>query len=152
MQCKKNSTNQEKFAQELAKGKTLVEAGIAAGYKPNGKGGNLSTLANSPSVKARVAELLAGGAKRAEVTIASMFVELEEARQIAAEQKQASAMVAATMGKAKLAGLLVDRTELTGKDGAPIQTEEVKARDKLAARIAHLSSRRSESESSGKPN
>ena len=39
------------------------------------------------------------------VTVASLIVELEEARQVGKERGQASAMAAATLGKAKLAGL-----------------------------------------------
>ena len=48
--------------------------------------------------------------------------ELEEARALAAggEKPQPAAMVAASMGKAKLLGMLTDKTELTGKDGGPV--------------------------------
>lgn len=114
------SAMQEKFAQALAKGKSLVEAGLEAGYKPNGSGGNLSTVSNYPHVRARISEILERGAKRAEVTVALIFEELEAARLIATEIKQPASMVAASMGKAKLAGLLVDKSEHTGKDGEPI--------------------------------
>lgn len=31
-------------------------------------------------------------------------------------------MVAATLGKAKLLGMLTDKTEVTGKDGGPVET------------------------------
>jgi len=41
---------------------------------------------------------------------------LEEARKLAAEINQPSAAVAATLGKAKVAGLIVDRKEV-GKPG-----------------------------------
>lgn len=34
---------------------------------------------------------------------------------------------------------LADKSELTGKDGGPIQTEEVSARDRIASRLARLS-------------
>lgn len=50
-------------------------------------------------------------------------LELEEARLHALkDDKGASAAVSAIMGKAKLHGLLIDKGELTGKDGAPLQT------------------------------
>lgn len=66
-------------------------------------------ILHTPSVAARVAELRAAQEVIAQkvhgVTIASLLEELEEARQIGRENGQASAMIAATMGKAKLAGL-----------------------------------------------
>ena len=57
-----------------------------------------------------------------ELTVADILRELEEARTMAAtgERPQPAAMVAATMGKAKLLGMLTDKQELTGKDGGPI--------------------------------
>ena len=55
-------------------------------------------------------------AKRNEVTEDSLIEELEQARIAAIEAQQASAAVAATMGKAKVCGLLVERKE-TGKPG-----------------------------------
>jgi hypothetical protein len=140
----------ELFAQELAKGKTSDEAYVAAGYKANR--GNAATLKANQSVLDRVQELLNRGAIRAEVTIASILAELEEARALANEIKQPSPMVAASMGKAKIAGLLIERTEHTGKDGGPIQTEEVKARDEVARRIAGLAARSGQASDHSKPN
>jgi hypothetical protein len=52
-----------------------------------------------------------GGAVRGEITVASLCAELDEAKGLAAERGQAAAMVAATMGKAKLTGLIVDKHE-----------------------------------------
>ena len=64
-----------------------------------------------------------GHAKRHELTIDDLVAELEEARTAAlgAENPQSSAAVSATMGKAKLLGLVVDKQEHTGADGKPIQ-------------------------------
>jgi hypothetical protein len=49
----------------------------------------------------------------------SLTKELEEARQLALHTTvlQPSAAVAATMGKAKIHGMLIDKSEHTGKDG-----------------------------------
>ena len=55
-------------------------------------------------------------AKRHEISEDSLLEELEQARLAALENQQASAAVAATMGKAKLCGMLVERKE-TGKPG-----------------------------------
>lgn len=139
----------ERFAQELAKGQTADESYVTAGYKPSRP--HASRLATKGNIQARVAEILERGAVRAEVTVASIIAELDEARALAKEQGQAPPMIAASMGKAKVAGLLIDRTEMTGKDGGPIKTEEVSARDKLNDRILGISARAGENGVSGKP-
>lgn len=140
----------ELFAQELAKGKTADEAYILAGYKENR--GNAATLKAKQNILDRVHEIQSRGAERAEVTVASILAELEEARELAKSMEQASPMVAASMGKAKIAGILVDRSELTGKDGGPIQTQEVRARDEIARRIAGLAARGAKDGDTGRPN
>lgn len=61
--------------------------------------------------------------KRHEITVDTLVGELEEARQVAKNTEVPSAMVAATMGKGKLLGLIVDKNEHTGKDGAAIETK-----------------------------
>jgi hypothetical protein len=50
------------------------------------------------------------------VTINSLVNELEDARQLAVERGQASAAVAASMGKAKVTGQVIDKTEV-GRPG-----------------------------------
>lgn len=125
----------EAFAQGLAKGKTSDEAYADAGFKPNR--GNATRLKANESVSDRVKELQAQGAERALVSIESLTEELEEARRLAmADEKGASAAVAAVMGKAKLHGLLVEKNEHTGKNGGPIQTDTRSWRDVLRQKVA----------------
>lgn len=71
-------------------------------------------LLDHPSVALKVKELKSGHAKRHELTIDDLVDELEEARQAAllAESPQSSAAVSATMGKAKLLGLVVDKSDV----------------------------------------
>lgn len=126
----------ERFAQELAKGKTADEAYQIAGYKPNR--GNASTLKAKQNIEARVSEILNRGAERAECTVASIIDELEEARSLANRIEQPSPMVAASMGKAKVAGLLVDKTEHTGKDGGPIEHSDASPRELARAMMSFL--------------
>jgi hypothetical protein len=108
----------EKFAQEFAAGKSAAEAYERAGYQRNYgncirlKGGNCIRLKGNERIAARVAEIQYGCAARAEVSIASVLGELEEARTFAKEKNNPSAMVSATMGKAKLLGLIIDRREV----------------------------------------
>ncbi len=102
----------EAFAQALAKGKTADEAYALAGYKPDR--GNASRLTANDSIQTRVAELQGRVAKKVEVTVESLAAELEEARALAKGEKQSSAMVSATLGKAKLFGLIIDKKQHSG--------------------------------------
>src|SRR5215467_8515837 len=77
---------------------------------------NANRLLKNAKVKARLQEIAAMAAKRHEISEDSLLEELEQARLAALENQQASAAVAATMGKAKLTGMLVERKE-TGKPG-----------------------------------
>lgn len=102
----------EAFAQAIAKGKTADDAYSQAGYRANR--GNATRLKANESVVARVAELQQKVARKVEVTVESLAGELEEARSIALKEKQSSAAVQATMGKAKLFGLGVENRRLSG--------------------------------------
>ena len=59
-----------------------------------------------------IKELQNENRKRHAVTVESLTNELEEARALAKTEGQAAAMVAASNGKAKLHGLLIDKTEV----------------------------------------
>lgn len=102
----------ETFAQGLAKGKSASEAYALAGFKPNQP--NASRLISKDMVRARVAELQSKVAEKVAVTVDSLAVELEEARAIAIKEKQPSAAVSATMGKAKLFGLGSENRKVSG--------------------------------------
>ena len=73
-------------------------------------------LRNTPKITLRILELQELAQVRHSITIDSLTDELENARLTASEAGQASAMVAATMGKAKLHGLLTDKAEVTSPD------------------------------------
>ena len=92
-----------------------------------------NTLQN-PLIQARIEELRKKVMERHEITVDTLLAELEEARQRAmnAETPQVSAAVGATMGKAKLLGLDKMIVELTGKNGAPIQTASTVTVDQKA--------------------
>lgn len=102
----------ERFAQALAKGKSATEAYAEAGYSSDR--GNATRLTANDSIKSRVAEIQGRSAKKAEVTVDTLAAELEEARGLALKEKQSSAAVQATMGKAKLFGLGVENRKLSG--------------------------------------
>jgi phage terminase small subunit len=79
-----------------------------------------SKMLAQPEVSQRLKELQQESADKHSVTIESLTIELEAARAMAMTEKQSSAAVSASMGKAKLHGLVVDKAEHTGKDGAPL--------------------------------
>lgn len=129
----------ELFAQALAKGKTADEAYAAAGFQPDR--GNASRLTSKDSVRARVDEIKSKAAARVVVTVESLAHELEEARALALGEKQSSAAVQATMGKAKLFGLGSENRRVTASvrfvDVDPAQIQAL-SDDELAALRAAL--------------
>ena len=68
-------------------------------------------LANNGKVAVRIDALRALHQKRHEITVDDLVKELEEARKLAFETDKAAAAVSATMGKAKLLGLVVEKQE-----------------------------------------
>lgn len=94
----------------------------------SGKGAQekASKMHKMGKVQARIADLTVKAAEIAEethgVTVNSLLNELEEARELGKANAQTSACVAATMGKAKLCGLDVQKLEVAGPGGRPIQT------------------------------
>lgn len=73
--------------------------------KPETINRSAKELLDNPKIAARLEELRGVALAAHGVTIASLVAELEEARQVARKKEQGAAMVQATMGKAKLAGL-----------------------------------------------
>lgn len=71
-------------------------------------------LLQDPDISAMVDDLKAEARQRHAVTVGDLLSELEQARAaaLAAPTPQSSAAVSATMGKAKMLGLLVDKAEI----------------------------------------
>lgn len=113
----------ERFSQALSKGETADEAYVIAGYSENR--GNAARLKANEGILRRVEELQGRAADKAVVTIQDIAAQLDEDRTFARSVKSASAAVAATLGKAKVLGLVIERAELTGKDGGPIETVDL---------------------------
>ncbi|WP_051988471.1 terminase small subunit [Bosea sp. UNC402CLCol] len=109
----------EAFAQAIAKGLAARVAYKAAGYGASDKAAEAcaSRLLTDAKVAARVLELQSKAARKVEVTVESIARELEEARVLAIAEKQSSAAVAASMGKAKLFGLIVEKHKHSGSIG-----------------------------------
>lgn len=113
----------ELFAQGLAKGLPASTAYAEAGFKPHE--GNASRLSANEKVRARVTELKERAAARTEITVAGIT---ERLLNIAAKGEQSndapllSVARASLMDAAKLNGLVIDKAQLAGADGGPIQT------------------------------
>jgi phage terminase small subunit len=106
----------ERFAQELAAGKTADAAYVMAGYRENRS--NAARLNTNRDIQKRVAEIQSVGAARAAVTVETLIAEAEEARSKAMGEKSgASAAVAAITAKAKLAGLWREKVAQTDPSG-----------------------------------
>lgn len=109
----------ERFAQELAKGKTLAQAYVNAGYRPNEK--NAARLKKNEGVAARFAELQERVAKKTVVTVEGITARLLKIAEKGEKSKQApllSVARASLMDAAKLNGLIVEKHDLRSSDGS----------------------------------
>lgn len=101
----------ERFAQELAKGKTQAEAYAGAGYEPSEP--NASRLTRNDKVAARVAEIQERAAVRTEITVASITERLLAIAK-KGEGKDDAPMLsvarASLMDAAKLNGLVIEKS------------------------------------------
>ena len=78
---------------------------------------NAARMLAEARVKSRLAELQAKAADKAAVTAETIAAELDAAYMLAFDNKQAAACVAASLGKAKLFGLLIDKSQVeTARD------------------------------------
>jgi hypothetical protein len=100
---------QAKFARLIAEGEKDVEAYKQCwkweNYSPTGLRSQVTKKRNHPLIVEEVARIQNELADKAVITAESLIIELEEARTVAKKDMNASAMVQATMGKAKLCGL-----------------------------------------------
>ena len=101
----------ERFVQGLFEGLPASRAFEQAGYVAND--GNAIRLKGNERVQARLSELQAEAAKSAEVTVASLLGELEDARVRATSLNQLGAVVKSISEKAKISGLLVQKIEVS---------------------------------------
>lgn len=108
------TAKQARFVAEYLVDLNATQAAIRAGYSEKTANQAGPRLLVNVGISAAVAAKQAKIAKKVEITVESLAGELEEARAIALAEKQSSAAVAATMGKAKLFGLGVENRKLSG--------------------------------------
>lgn len=111
---------QQRFVSAILAGKSQSEAYKAAGYK-GGKQADqrslekaASTIANGTAVAQALARARASAAERAGLTVDDLVAQLLHSRDVAfaCDPPQVNASVSATMGIAKLLGLVVDRAQV----------------------------------------
>jgi phage terminase small subunit len=103
----------ERFAQELAKGKTQTEADEAAGYR--GDRTAASRLSTNGNVCERVAEIQERAAIRTEITIAGLterLIRLADKGEALQDASGFQVSRASVMDAAKLNGLIVDKSAI----------------------------------------
>ena len=89
-------------------------------WKPSVVNSKASTMLSEGRVQERLSELQRMSAERHGITLEKLTNMLLEDRTMARDTLKANAAVQAVMGLAKLHGLLIDKQEVTGKDGAPL--------------------------------
>jgi hypothetical protein len=108
------SFRQERFAQELAMGRSQGEAYALSGYRLSTVGArdaNASRLLRNDKVAERVAELRAEAAASTAITVESLIREATDIQRAATADGNHSAAIAAVVTKAELAGLWIERKE-----------------------------------------
>lgn len=108
---------QARFVVEYLKDQNGTQAAIRTGYSEKTAKQQGSRLLTDRRIQAAVRAGQKRVATQAAVTVDSLMGELEQARKLALKEQQASAAVTATMGKAKLAGLLVEKRQHSGSIG-----------------------------------
>jgi len=129
----KLTIKQEKFARKY------IELGNASeAYRQSHDAENMgndsikveaSRLLKNPNIALTVVLLREEHADKHAVTVESLTRELEEARSMAIIEKQNSAAVSATMGKAKLHGLDAQKVEVGGDIQITVTKKVVSASD-----------------------
>ena len=111
----------ERLARELAAGASVKAAMMTAGYSETSArsglirhGRKFVSPWDHPEVAAQVAEIREGARERAQITTTDIVDRLENARIGAMRDGRYSAAVSATMGMAKVLGLIADRTRFEG--------------------------------------
>lgn len=109
-------------------------------------------LLDNPKVSLRIKELQDQAAKMSLFTVSQAYKEYEAARVLAHKEAMPAAAISAVTGKVKLFGLEPParaRLEHVGKNGGPIRTEEVSARDKLTDLITGIAARSGTGDNTG---
>lgn len=114
---KKLTIKQEAFCQYYLQKASGYEAyKLAYDVQPGTKAVSVrvsaSKLLKEPHIQYRIEQLREKLRKRRDLQLDDIMAELDENRDLALKEKQASAATMATMGKAKVAGFLIDKMQV----------------------------------------
>jgi phage terminase small subunit len=133
---------QEAFANAVASGKTQADAyraafKVGAGTKPETVHKRASELMANGEVAGRVAELRKPVAEIAQITLKTHLEDLLRLRNMAANEKQYSAAIAAEIARGKASGVAVEELKLSGKLEHEIKRSAASMTDDELAAIAN---------------
>lgn len=128
MAAPKLTAKQEKFCQEYIKCGNQSEAyrqayDVSKNTKDKTIWNDAYKLMLNPDVNTRVYELQEKALERTLVTVESLTIELEEARAMAQDTGQPSAMTSASMGKAKIHGFDVQKHQVEASFSVSIDAD-----------------------------
>jgi hypothetical protein len=126
----------EKYAQELAKGSSQVDAYAAAGFAPNRT--CASRLQTNANIRARVEELKSKAAERTIVTVEGIterLLNIAKKGEGATDAPLLSVGRAALMDAAKLNGLIIDRSKV-GFDFSDLSDEDCDALERILGKTS----------------
>jgi phage terminase small subunit len=116
---------QEAFAQAVASGMTQADAYRSAynadKMKPETIQNSAYKLMQDGDITARIEELRAPIAAKAQITLESHLDDLLRLRRMAEDNNDIKAAISAEIARGKAAGIIVDKKEITGKNGGPIE-------------------------------
>lgn len=78
-------------------------------------------MMDNGKISARIAALRAPAVAKAQITLEQHLNDLKRLRDLAEASEKFGPAIQAEMARGKASGLYVDKTELTGKDGKPIE-------------------------------
>lgn len=104
--CTLSNPKHEKFAQSIARGLSQEKAYIEAGFCKNGARQNASRLITNDNILRRVKEIQNDTQLRNNIEIDDIIDELEKTRKLAMALGQCHSAFLASMGKARLLGLV----------------------------------------------
>lgn len=93
-----------------------------AKQKPETINRNAKTLIDNSKIIARLEELRAPAREKALITYESHLDRLRDLSEKAERAGQFSASITAEVSRGKVAGLYIERQQVSGPDGAPLQT------------------------------
>ncbi len=117
---------QEKFALAVASGKTQSDAyreafNVRPTTKDTSVNVNASKLMADANISQRVEELRKPIAEKAMITLESHIRRLKELAELAIDQGQIAAAIKAEELCGKASGVYVEKRQITGADGGPVQ-------------------------------